>query len=539
MFARRLTFALASIACAAVLEGLSAIWALNIAHEHVLRGRVASDIQLAFEELTISKLRLRAWFIQEQLVPSAADDLRLKYQSEMRSTLVQLNQLSARAVELDGNDATRDEHIKRQDALSVLAESMAGVEFAAAKVRPLQTGVDTYQAWLAAGELFDIARGRDLRRLLSDSIARESLAVARERAAADQALRWMRDLLLGAAITIALAALLLAVLFARALRRPLEELNEGALALQKGQLSHRIPLEGVNEFSAVAHSMNAMAVQLYDHRTREIKARQDLEELVQARTTELQDALQALQKVDERRRRLFADISHELRTPTTAILGEAEITLRGPDKPQIHYRAALQRIVSTTRQLSAVIDDLLTMARSDIDALALNRHPIDLDEPLRDALEQAAALAHDRQITVQTTQSTPHSLSMLADPHRLRQLLILLLDNAVRYSHVGGLVTVSVQRKMTAGGDDARCEIHITDQGIGIAVQDLPRVFERSFRSTHARQHCADGSGFGLSIGRALVRAHGGEITLYSELGQGTTVLLELPLLLAERKTAT
>lgn len=542
MFAQRLTFALAAIACAAVLEGLSAIWALNIANEHVLRGRVASDIQLAFEELTISKLRLRDWFTQAQLIPKVADNLRLKYQSDMRNTLAQLNRLSTRAIELDGSNATHAEQLQRQDALGVLAESLAGLELAAAGVQPLQTGADTYEAWLAAGEMFDTSRGRDLRRLLADSIQRESLAVSRERAAADQALRWMRNLLLGAAITIALAALLLAGLFARALRRPLDQLNKGALALQRGELSHRIPLEGVDEFSAVARSMNTMAFQLSEHRAREVKARLDLEHLVQARTTDLQAALEALQQVDARRRRLFADISHELRTPTTAILGEAEITLRGRDKTDADYRSALQRIVATAKQLGAVINDLLTMARSDIDTLALNRRPIDLNEPLRDALEQAAALAHERHITVRMVQQPQLAMPILADPQRLRQLLMLLLDNAVRYSHVGGVVEVSVRRLAGIDGtdeaDEMYCEVRMTDQGIGITAEDLPHVFERSFRSHQARQHRADGSGLGLSIGRALAHAHGGDIAVQSEPEHGTTVVLQLPLImLKENKT--
>ena len=200
---------------------MAAIWALNVANDHVLRGRVASDIQLAFEELTISKLRLRAWFTQAQLDSTTADSLRQKYQTDMRKTMATLNLLSDQTIKLDNSEATLTEYQKRQDALSVLEESVSVLEAAAAKVQPLQLGANTQQAWLKAGELFDISRARDLRQLLADSIEREASAVVRERAAADTALSWMRNLLLGAACTIALAALLLAAGFARALRRPL------------------------------------------------------------------------------------------------------------------------------------------------------------------------------------------------------------------------------------------------------------------------------------------------------------------------------
>ena len=531
MYARRLTLALAALACAAVLEGMAAMWALSVANDHVLRGRAASDIQLAFKELTVLKLRLRSWFTQAQLDPATATGPALQFQDGMRSTLERLRELSARAVALDRDDATRAEHLQRQDALAVLSDSIAGLQDAVARLLPMPAGTDSSHAWQVASDLFDISRGRDLRRLLAKSIEREALAVARERAGADQALRWMRGLLLGTTAAIAAAALLLALAFARALRRPLDQLNAGARAWHRGDLAHRIPQDGPDEFSAVARSMNTMAKELADHRTRETQARQKLEALVTARTGELQGALEALQQVDARRRQLFADISHELRTPTTAIMGEAEVTLRGRDRPVDDYRAALQRIVATSRQLGSVIDDLLSMARSDMDTLALNRHAIDLAEPLQQALEQARALAHDRGITVQGPQTAAGDLPVMADPQRLRQLLLLLLDNAVRYSHPGGVVELAIQRAPAHADGAALCEVRVVDQGIGIAADDLPRVFDRNFRSKQARQHRADGSGLGLAIGRALARAHGGDICLDSQPGRGTTALLRLPLL--------
>lgn len=531
MFARRLTLALAALACAAMLEGVAAMWALSVANDHVLRGRVASDIQVAFKDLTVLKLRLRNWFTQAQLDPATATEPALKFQDEMRHTLERLQALSARAVALDRDDATRTEHLLRQDALGVLAESVAGMQVAVAQLRPMSTGTESSKAWQLASNLFDMSRGRDLRLLLAESVERESVAVARERAGADRALRWMRGLLLGTTAAIAAAALLLALAFSRALRRPLNQLNAGALALQRGDLAHRIAQDGPDEFSAVARSMNTMAEELADHRARETQARQQLEAQVAARTGELKGALEALQQVDARRRQLFADISHELRTPTTVILGEAEVTLRGRDRPAEDYRAALHRIVSTSRQLGSVIDDLLSMARSDMDALALNRHAIDLDEPLQQAIEQARALAHERGIKVLGPQEAPGDLPVMADPQRLRQLLLLLLDNAVRYSHPGGVVELFVQRMAERVDGAVLCEIRVVDRGIGVSADDLPRVFEHTFRSEQARQHRADGSGLGLAIGRVLARAHGGDIRLESQPGLGTTALLYLPLL--------
>lgn len=531
MYARRLTLALAALASAAVIEGMTALWALSVANNHVLRGRVASDIELAFKDLTIAKLRLQAWLNRPQQREDPALEQAQGYQSAMQSTLAHLRALSELAIALDGEPSTRSEQLQRLDALAVLSDGVAELNWWVEQAQRHATDSPPNQTPSAASELLDRARGRDVRQLLIDNIEREAAAVARERAGADQALEWMRRLLWGTAVVIALAAVLLTAQLTRALRRPLDKLNEGAKALQQGKLTHRIPDEGTDEFSAVARSMNAMAIELGEHRAREVQARQQLEAVVAARTTELQSTLDTLQQVEARRRQLFADISHELRTPTTAIMGEAEITLRGRDRGPEDYRTALHRIVATARQLGRIINDLLTMARSDIDALALDRRPTPLDDVLRQAIEQAQALAHARRITVQGPTASNPSLRVLADPQRLHQLLMVILDNAVRYSLDGGLVSVSLGTALSRSADPVSVWIRVTDQGIGIPLEEQSRLFERRYRGSSARQHHSDGSGLGLSISRALARAHGGDIELDSQQGCGTAVTLRLPLL--------
>lgn len=528
MLRRRLTLALALLAAAAVLGCIVALWAVGMADHQVRRGRVASDIHDGFIQLSANKQRLRTWVSQAQLNAGADPAQRERLLVEMRATLERLRLLAQQARDLDA-DTAGPEHLQRQDALGVLGRSLDSLERTIATVRPLPPGTDARAAWDALTVVFDISDGRNLRTLLAQSIARESTAVVRERRAADGTLRWTRVIWMAAAATLAIAALLLAAWFTRALRRPLDQLTEGAQALQRGELGYRIPATGTDEFAMVARSVNVMAAELEVHREHEARARQRLEELVHARTAELQGALEVLQQVDARRRRLFADISHELRTPTTAIRGEAEIALRGRDKPIADYKAALQRIVEVARQLTLVIDDLLTMARSDIDALSFDRRPVDLSGPLDEALAQAQAMAHERHVQVALV-SVPPALPVMGDATRLRQLLMLLLDNAVRYSGAGDTVRVHV-RRVQDESDAGHAQVQVIDQGIGIALEDLPRVFERSFRGDGARRHRADGTGLGLSIGRALARAHGGEIGIESEPGRGTTVTLRLPLL--------
>lgn len=532
MFRRRLTIAFAVLALAAVVQGLVAVVALAAAERQVQRGRVASDIQLGFVELSAAKQRLRTWVAQVQLGMGTEPTQRDGLLVQMRDTVDRLQGLARRAVELDGSAALRSEHVQRQDAVTVLALSLNELERAVQAARPLGPQTGALEASEALAQLFDFSGGRDLRVLLADSTAREAAAVTRERAAADASQRDMRRLWQATGATLALATLVLAAYFGRRLRGPLDALAQGVQALQRGQLQHRIRVSGRDEFAVVARSINAMAVELAGHRDNEDRTRQRLEEQVRARTAELEEAMRALQQANARRRRLFADISHELRTPTTAIRGEAEVTLRGSDRPVDDYKAALRRIADGSRQLGLVIDDLLTMARSDIDALALNRQTLDLAGPLADALEQARALAQGQGVTVRPEALPEEPLPVLGDPQRLQQLLMVLLDNAVRYSRRGGAVRVRVRRLERPGAaPGCEVEVEVQDEGIGIAPHELPRVFERSFRGEQARRHRADGTGLGLAIGQALARAHGGEIRLESVAGAGTTATLRLPLL--------
>ena len=529
MFRRRLTLALVVLAAAVVLQALGAVWALAQAERQVERGRRASDIQLGFVELSATKKELRSWVAQLQQGAGADPAERDRLQAALRTRLEELRRLADAARAVEDSAAGRAEQARRLDALAVLGRMVDALTRTIAATGPLTPGADARQAWDALSAVFDQSQGRDLRVLLADAIAQEAEAVLRKRAAADRSMAWTRGLWLSMAATLALAALLVALHFARALRAPLQQLSDGALALEQGRLGHRVPAQRDAEFAAVARSMNTKAAALAEHQAREADERQRLEAEVAARTAELQGALQALRQADTRRRQLFADISHELRTPTTAIRGEAEITLRGRDREPPEYRAALQRIVETSRQLGVVIDDLLAVARHDIDALALARRPVDLAEPLAEALAQAAPLAAERGVRLQGPASEPGAPTprwpVLADPQRLAQLLVLLLDNAIGYSHRGGTVQLRVQP--AAPGT---LQVEVADQGIGIEPAELPQVFERHFRGAAARRHRADGRGLGLAIARALAQAHGGSLELRSTPGQGTRAQLVLPL---------
>ncbi len=522
--------ALAALAAIAFLQGGFAVWAVGLAEHHVLRGRVAADIKQSFTDLWLDNQKLLNFAMQKQSGAIAVPNRHDEILERMRKTLDRLDALAAQASLLDDGIPARQRQAERRTALTILSASVEHLAGSLAGLNQPYSALDATSAWRIANDLFDNADGRDLRSLLAESLAREQVSLDEKRADTDQALAWLRRLWIGTTAALIVTALVLAAAFARALRKPLTALAEGAEALRDGRLSHRISLDISGEFGAVARSMNAMAAELSARRTREREAREILEDRVARRTAELTVALASQNDAEARRRQLFADISHELRTPTTAIRGEAQIALRGGAKPASEYRESLQRVEVYSRQLGASIDDLLTMARSDIDALSLRKVPVDIDDVLEEVFWLGRALAFARGIEL-TREPWPTGLTMLGDAERLKQLLLVLVDNAVRYSRPGGTVTLSACR---TDHNAPWSVLTVSDAGIGIDESELSKVFDRGHRAPNAKMHCSDGSGLGLPIARVLARGHGGDIVLKSGLNCGTSAIVSLPLMIAQ-----
>lgn len=525
-FKRRIAVALAALAAVAALQGAFAVWAVGLAEHHVLRGRVAADIRQEFTAFWLDKQQLRDRVARTQAGAGAGDERRDALLRRMRATLDSLDTLAGQIAALDGGTASLPVHGQRREALAILRWSLDRLAAGIAAAERAAPGMDGEDARRTIERLFDDAEGRDLRSLLDESLAREAASLDQKRIDTDETLAWLRRLWIGTTGLLVLAALVLAVGFTRSLRRPLFALAEGAAALRDGRLSHRIALTGRDEFGEAARSMNAMAEELSAHRGREQRARQDLESLVARRTAALTEALDQRKEAEERRRRLFADISHELRTPTTAIRGEAQIALRGGTKPAEEYRLSLGRIEEAARQLGASIDDLLTMARSDIDALSLRRAPVDLGAVLDEVMSLGTAMARAADVRLSGGGWTG-PFTVLGDADRLRQMLLVLADNAIRYSRPDGEVRLSARR---ACGTVPAFEVTVADRGIGIDEVDLSAVFERGYRAANARRHRADGSGLGLPIARIIARGHGGDITLKRAPQGGTLAIVTLPM---------
>jgi len=272
---------------------------------------------------------------------------------------------------------------------------------------------------------------------------------------------------------------------------PMAELMTAAEAVTGGDLSARVPEHARSRLSNVASTFNTMVA--------------------------------SLERSDQQRRNLTADVAHELRTPLQIIQGNLEGVLDGVYEPtKDHIEATLE----ATQQLSRLVEDLRTLSLAESGQLALDLQPIEVEELLQDTLTSLSSLAESAGVELRCESAATESKGPMVsgDPGRLDQVLANLVVNAVRHTPSGGTITLA------SSPFPAGVEITVSDTGEGIAPDDLPFIFDRFWRGDRARtHHKGTGSGLGLAITRQFVRLHGGTIDVASTLGTGTTFTISLP----------
>jgi len=269
---------------------------------------------------------------------------------------------------------------------------------------------------------------------------------------------------------------------------PMRRLSRAAQGIAAGDLSQRV-LTSDDEVGQVARSFNAMA--------------------------------ESLQRMEQQRQNMVADIAHELRTPLSVIQGNVEAMLDGvlPASPE-----ELESIHQETILLNRLISDLRTLSLAEAGQLALDKQPLDMGEVVTRVAEKYRLRAEEQNVAL-SVQVAPNLPRVSADAGRIEQALVNLTENALRYgaSDAGGRVTLGA-RAMADG-----VEAWIRDTGPGIAPEDLPHVFERFWRSEESRNRQTGGSGIGLALVKQLIEAHGGRVSVESTLGHGATFRVMLP----------
>jgi two-component system phosphate regulon sensor histidine kinase PhoR len=235
-----------------------------------------------------------------------------------------------------------------------------------------------------------------------------------------------------------------------------------------------------------------------------------------------------LRKLERVRRDFVANVSHELKTPLTAVQGFTETLLAGAiDDPQNRIRF-LEIILEHSRRLARLTDDLLKLSKMDADRLELEIHRLGVSQFVESCIETAQRPAAEKDLRI-SVNLQEHLPDVAADRRRLAEVLQNLLDNAIQYTPPGGQIMVS------AAADNGEVEFTVTDTGIGIPQADQPRIFERFYRVDVARSREVGGTGLGLAIAKHLVETHGGRLWVESEVGRGSQFHFTVPIFDPER----
>jgi signal transduction histidine kinase len=233
----------------------------------------------------------------------------------------------------------------------------------------------------------------------------------------------------------------------------------------------------------------------------------------------VRESTKPIERSMEHMRRFMADAAHELRTPLTVLRTRAEVALQQERHPT-EYDAALTAVAADAERLGHIVDDLLTLARADAGERTIERAPVYLDDVALDAADAAKVVAQAKGVTLAIDNFDEAVVD--GDAVLLRQLVMILLDNAIKFTPRGGTVRVSI------GAADGRARLTVEDSGAGIPADQLPHVFERFYRGDPARSRessahgTGDGAGLGLSIARWIGDAHNAVIDLNSTVGAGT-----------------
>lgn len=499
-----------------------AYWGVTKSHSYLSRSRIAhQELERQLQLSRHSQQLFKAW--TDTLLTGIGDrPLGAAYLHQViESDLAELERLTQTELTMVDPDERRMESAELDRLNNIKAEFQHTLD-QLGEVEQLRSRGRPDVAWSTLLALLKGGIDKKLNELIEVAVADETAEVVRIDADAARLLTQLERISQIHALIAILVTLALVMLLLQRLRTPLAELLRGTRALAQGDLSHRITISGRDEFADLGQSFNRMAGDLQSHQRALEDAHANLEAQVVERTEELRQANQSLRKVDETRRAFFADISHELRTPLTVIRGEGEIALRGKNKPVAEYKNSISRIVEQAKHLSVLVNDLLFIARQGAGAARLNLQTIDLGNLLEKVCGDAKVLAHPKSVAITYANGSPQDF-VHGDPARLRQLFMVLLDNAVRYSNSKGEVKVDVAS--TAG----EVRVRVSDSGIGIAPEELEGIFERFRRGGNAAELNEEGLGLGLPVAKAIVEAHKGRIEMDSRLGEGTTVTVALP----------
>jgi len=309
----------------------------------------------------------------------------------------------------------------------------------------------------------------------------------REAAPGNPIFKSMDRLLLYSALGSIVVALVLGLVLSRTLSRPLQELSAAAKQAATGDLSHKVTVNSKDEIGTLATSFNQMMT--------------DLEKMIAAR------------------KQMTADIAHELRTPISVILGNADGVYEGVIEPSIEN---FEIVRDEALRLERLVKDLKVLSQADVGELPLELREIPVVDLISEVERTTRTRLKEKNLSLEI-EADPNLPTLVIDPDRILQAMRNILDNAIRHTLDNSQISFQIKPK------DDLVQFSIQDSGPGIGPEDLENVFRRFYRTDSARTRDREGSGLGLAITRSVIEQHGGKIWAESPAGEGLKIIFELP----------
>ncbi|MBI3541445.1 MAG: HAMP domain-containing protein, partial [Deltaproteobacteria bacterium] len=319
----------------------------------------------------------------------------------------------------------------------------------------------------------------------------------------DQTFWHLKRSLLFASLVALILSSAVGFVLSRSLSLSVREIANVATQISQGDFSKRVPIHRKDELGALAEHINKMARSL------------------ESQFLEITNEKNRMRRLEDMRKEFVANVSHELKTPLTSILGYAETLKDGALQDTQTASRFLEKIEKNAQQLRQLVEDILKLSEIESGRMELQMETFDLSKMVDEIQERFEEALQTKRIEFQN--KIEPTVVITADPDALSQVLVNLIDNAIKYTHIRGNIVISSERW---GGF---IKISVADIGVGIPDTDLPHVFERFYRVDKARSRELGGTGLGLSIVKHLVQAHGGEVGVTSEVGKGSQFYFTLP----------
>lgn len=528
MYQRKLVISFSIFLFIVVIQAIATFWAFQTLGYHTERSRTAQQMLTHIVHFRADAKRLQVWLADYIIAEKRDTTLRDQLFKHMSSYLEQIELLNTNVFASSKYNSDPDFSNRVTQKSLFLDEKMTALE-QALETRQINQLHSDAQRWQTFVALVDEFQGSDIASIVYDLILllTEKTHQAENDAAAMS--RFLYTTLIMISFISVLLFIGLSLYLTRHFSQSLAQLTQGAERIQTGNFSTAIPEKGPNEFVQLAKAFNRMATSLRDSIEQQKRIQNATEDKVLERTAQLQHVVNQLYDAEIRQKGFIAEVTHELRTPTTIIMGEAELALRAKEHVQNSIKSCFERILECCVTLSYRIDDLIMLSKGQHALVSVKLEKTTLESVYQQLVIQAK---------LQTAHSPAHLITsahssvllddsekyLLVDSQKLDLVFRILVENALQYQESTPHLELEFQR------NSSELTLKVIDSGIGITADEQHALFQRHQRGDRAKNLRPEGLGIGLCIAKSIIDAHDGTLSLQSNMPQGVIAVMTLPL---------